>query len=158
MATQQVQVSYKEGGRLYTYEYDDEALVLHPGDIVEVTVGRDGEEHKTQAMVEELGSSYTGPCKPVLGVLRQADPVWGRIKQFREALAIQTSDGNWNNDAYMHGMANGMIFADHCIRGEEGEPVYIAKPEQYLVDREDGEIDPADVAGVPANAETGPAA
>lgn len=136
MATAHVQVTYKEGGRAYTYEYDDEAMVLFPGDVVSVPVGRFDGDATTQAMVVELGSDYTGPCKPVLEVLRQADPVWGRIKQFQEALAIQCSDGNWNVSPYMQGMANGMIFANHTILGLEGEPAYIDAPEQWLADIE----------------------
>lgn len=38
-------------------------------------------------------------------------------------VAIQCSDGNWNYDPYMHGMANGLLLAQATINGAEYEPL-----------------------------------
>lgn len=54
------------------------------------------------------------------------------LEQLEAATAIQTSDGNWNCDPYMHGMANGMIFALACMKGQE--PVYLEAPKVWLKD------------------------
>lgn len=124
-----VQVMYKLGSRAYTYEYDDAELTLTPGDLVEVPVGESG---TTSAIVSEMGSKYSGPCKQVVSLLRQADPVWERIKQLQELCDIQCSDGNWNYDPYMHGMANALILALHTVNGTEGSPVYIDAPQSWL--------------------------
>lgn len=54
------------------------------------------------------------------------------IEQLEAATKIQCSDGNWNYDPYMHGMANGMIFALATLRGEQ--PQYLDSPEKWLCD------------------------
>lgn len=55
------------------------------------------------------------------------------LKELDKVLTIQTADGNWNYDAYMHGMANGMIMARSCITGED--PDFIEAPKEWLADR-----------------------
>jgi len=55
------------------------------------------------------------------------------VKSLRKMIDIQCSDGNWNYDPYMHGMANGMIFALSLF--EDGEPKYLAAPDQWIKDR-----------------------
>lgn len=55
------------------------------------------------------------------------------IEQLDNVTAIQCSDGNWNYDAYMQGMANGLILAQAIMKGEE--PVYLDAPKQWLADR-----------------------
>lgn len=52
-----------------------------------------------------------------------------KIKKLRELLEVQCAEGNWNNSPYMHGMANGMIFAISVITGEE--PEYLERPDIF---------------------------
>jgi hypothetical protein len=54
------------------------------------------------------------------------------IKTLREMLAVQCADGNWNYDPYMHGMANGMIFALSLF--DNKRPEYIEAPDVWLCD------------------------
>ncbi len=50
-----------------------------------------------------------------------------------EMVAVQCSDGNWNYDPYMHGMANGMIYALALI--DDVEPEFLEAPGEWLADR-----------------------
>lgn len=43
------------------------------------------------------------------------------IKDLDDMIAIQSSNGNWNYDEHMLGLANGMILARHILRDERGE-------------------------------------
>ena len=52
-----------------------------------------------------------------------------------DLIKIQCSDGNWNYDPYMHGMANGMILARSIIQGEEKEPEYLEAPKEWLCNK-----------------------
>lgn len=52
-----------------------------------------------------------------------------------DATNDQCSDGNWNHDQYMHGMANGLIFACSCFG--KGIPEYLEKPDVWLEDLPD---------------------
>ena len=45
---------------------------------------------------------------------------------------IATSDGNWNYDPYLHGMANGLILAQAII--DETDPEYLDAPKVWLKD------------------------
>lgn len=54
------------------------------------------------------------------------------IEDIQKMLDIQLSDGNWNSDPYMHGMANGMILCMATLKGEE--PKYLEAPEKWLSD------------------------
>lgn len=54
------------------------------------------------------------------------------IKGLRDMTEVQCMDGNWNHDPYMHGMANGMIFALSIFEG--GNPEYLDAPEVWLRD------------------------
>ncbi len=51
-------------------------------------------------------------------------------ERIENLVKIQTTDGNWNYDPYMHGMANGLILALATLKGEE--PDYIDKPEMWI--------------------------
>lgn len=55
-------------------------------------------------------------------------------QELENSVAIQTRDGNWNADRYMHGMANGMIFAQSIMNGND--PDYYSAPPRYLLDSE----------------------
>ena len=52
------------------------------------------------------------------------------LQTLRDLTQIQCSDGNWNYDPYMHGMANGMILALSLFEG--GEPEYLESPTEWL--------------------------
>lgn len=54
------------------------------------------------------------------------------IEALEDAVDIQCRDGSWNYNSYMHGMANGMIFALAVLKGDE--PKYLEKPERWLAD------------------------
>ena len=54
------------------------------------------------------------------------------LEALKEMLKVQCSDGNWNYDPYMYGMANGMIFAISCL--EDSEPKYLEAPDVWLKD------------------------
>ena len=58
-----------------------------------------------------------------------------RIKEdLQDLLNIQCADGNWDHDAYMFGMANGLILAMSVVTGED--PDFLAAPENFLADFE----------------------
>lgn len=60
-------------------------------------------------------------------------PVDKYIKSLQEMIDIQCSNGNWNYNPYMHGMANGMIFAMSILTGKE--PAYKSAPDEWLSDK-----------------------
>ena len=55
------------------------------------------------------------------------------LEQIEEALddilAVQCADGNWNHDAYMHGMANGLILARSLF--DNKRPEFLVAPEAW---------------------------
>lgn len=52
------------------------------------------------------------------------------LHKLKELIETQCSEGNYDYDPYMHGMANGMICAESVIT--ETEPQYMAAPEKWL--------------------------
>jgi hypothetical protein len=56
-----------------------------------------------------------------------------RTEQLKDLIKTQLSDGNWNYDPYMFGMANGMILALAVI--EDVDPVYLESPDEWLCDK-----------------------
>ena len=60
------------------------------------------------------------------------------LQALRDLTQVQCTDGNWNCDPYMHGMANGMIFALSLF--EAGEPKYLDAPAEWLKDRPTPEV------------------
>ncbi len=58
-----------------------------------------------------------------------------RLKDLEEQIKIQCSDGNWNYNEYMQGLANGLILGRHTIRGDHGDPPFMKAPEKWLADR-----------------------
>lgn len=54
----------------------------------------------------------------------------GRLQKglagIKNAVKIQCQEGNWNHDPYMHGLANGLLFAEACL--ENREPRYLETP------------------------------
>lgn len=55
-----------------------------------------------------------------------------RIDGLKSIRDQQSKDGLWNHDAYMHGMANGLILAASLFENEE--PKFINPPLKYKVD------------------------
>jgi len=55
------------------------------------------------------------------------------IETLQEIIDIQCSDGNWDYDKYMHGLANGMILAMSCMTGED--PVFKEAPKVWVKDK-----------------------
>jgi len=53
-----------------------------------------------------------------------------RLEDLGNITDIQCSNGNWNCDPYMHGMANGMILSLATILGEV--PYFKTAPEKWL--------------------------
>lgn len=59
------------------------------------------------------------------------------VEQYKEALEdiikVQCSDGNWNYDPYMQGMANGLLCAMSVLTSEDVE--YLSAPAKWLKDK-----------------------
>ena len=67
--------------------------------------------------------------------LNTPDTVNADLPQLRGMVAIQGSEGNWNYDAYMHGMYNGMELMLAIL--EDRDPKYRDAPEKWLCDNTD---------------------
>jgi hypothetical protein len=61
------------------------------------------------------------------------------LEKLRELTVIQRSNGNYDFDPYMHGMANGMELALALMEGRE--PDYLSAPERWLVDLPEPKIE-----------------
>ncbi|MFG0161179.1 hypothetical protein ACF0MN_10995 [Legionella pneumophila] len=56
-----------------------------------------------------------------------------RIKQnLSDVIKVQCSKGNYDCNAYMFGLANGLILAQSIVNNER--PEYMEQPEQFLDD------------------------
>ena len=55
------------------------------------------------------------------------------MKGLRAITKAQCSEGNWNYDPYMHGMANGMILALSQMEGKD--PEYLDAPKKWLSEK-----------------------
>jgi len=53
-----------------------------------------------------------------------------KLKNLKNIKDIQCSDGNWNVDPYMHGMANGIILSESIFTEED--PKFLEAPERWL--------------------------
>lgn len=80
-----------------------------------------------------------GAKLPILGEpnLDKECNMFQRIDNLREMVKTQCSDGNWNYNSYMHGMANGLLLALATLEG--AEPEYLNAPEQWLADKPEEE-------------------
>lgn len=54
------------------------------------------------------------------------------LEDLQNLIDIQCSDGNWNVNPYMQGMANGLILAKSVITNET--PEYVDAPDIWLDD------------------------
>ena len=57
-----------------------------------------------------------------------------KAEQIQDLIDIQCSDGNWDYDPYMQGLANGLILALHILKDYEDGPDYKEAPKQWLSD------------------------
>lgn len=57
------------------------------------------------------------------------------IEAIDDCVNIQCSDGNWNYDPYMQGMANGLLLAQSFFKA--GELEFKKAPEKWLCDMPD---------------------
>ena len=63
------------------------------------------------------------------------EPTLEQIKKSLDGLiAVQCAEGNWNYDAYMHGLANGLILARSII--DNNSPAFLKAPKTWLRDAE----------------------
>jgi|GEM_PF-2761008 len=58
--------------------------------------------------------------------------LYQNLSKLEELVKVQSQHGNWDNNPYMHGMANGMILAVSVLL--EQEPEYLEAPEMFLED------------------------
>ena len=58
-----------------------------------------------------------------------------QISAMDDVLKVQCSKGNWDYDAYMHGMANGMILMRSMFSSKK--PEFLDKPENGYLERND---------------------
>ena len=56
-----------------------------------------------------------------------------RTKEITVVTDIQTSEGNWNHDPYMHGMANGLLLAKSIMAGSKVD--FLDPPEEWGKDK-----------------------
>lgn len=66
--------------------------------------------------------------KPIEGVFISKEV----MDSVKELLKVQKSEGNWNYDEYMHGMANGMILILAVLEGKETQ--FLDAPITWLKD------------------------
>lgn len=59
------------------------------------------------------------------------------LDDLQSVIDIQCSNGNWNYDEYMFGLANGLILAQACILGKEAN--FMEAPKGFIKDREEDE-------------------
>tara|TARA_R110002167_G_scaffold112234_1_gene284545 strand:- start:340 stop:630 length:291 start_codon:yes stop_codon:yes gene_type:complete len=65
------------------------------------------------------------------------------VDDLKEMVDVMSSDGNYNYDPYMHGMANGAIFALSVLTGDE--PKYLEAPKDgWLAEKA---YEPAETVG-----------
>jgi hypothetical protein len=69
------------------------------------------------------------------------------LKDMRNMVEIQGSNGTWNYDPYMQGMYNGMELMLAMVEGRE--PVYKEAPDEWV-----GDIDTSSVIGDPVPSES----
>ena len=56
-----------------------------------------------------------------------------RIESLRDIIKVQCSNGNWNYDPYMHGLANGMLMAISFF--DDRAPIFLEAPDEWLCDK-----------------------
>lgn len=77
--------------------------------------------------------SYGVPADECLSEAKEIINKLIEKSKIEELVKIQCSDGNWDYDPYMHGMANGLICALSILKNEE--PKYLEAPFAWIKDR-----------------------
>jgi hypothetical protein len=72
---------------------------------------------------DETGA-HTKPADPATPV-----PVGDILKNFDDMITVACTDGTWDSDPYLHGMANGMLFLRSVVSGED--PKFLDAPAKY---------------------------
>jgi hypothetical protein len=75
----------------------------------------------------------------------ERDELQKRISQIDDMVAIQCTDGNWNYDPYMHGMANGLLVAQAALH-DSHDFAPLSAPAEWLIDK-DGRDTPEEAPG-----------
>lgn len=88
--------------------------------------------HDLMRMLGELRRKYADEAT-VLNPVDENVMLRNDIQTLRDMTELQCSNGNWNYDPYMHGMANGLIFALSIFDKEE--PKYLNAPKEWLADK-----------------------
>ncbi len=57
------------------------------------------------------------------------------LNSINNLVQIQCSDGNWNYDSYMHGMANGMILIEHTLHMDGKDVKFLDPPSEWLAEK-----------------------
>lgn len=61
----------------------------------------------------------------------EIDKLRRSIKDIDSMVNIQCSEGNWNYNEYMFGLANGLLMASHVMHDCHDEPL-LNRPEKFL--------------------------
>lgn len=94
-----------------------------------------------EAMSDEDFERYLGMSNGMIFAEKEVDDLGSegltdfekRLGEFKDLVRIQCNTGNFDYDGYMHGMANGMLFAEAVLEGRE--PEYKEAPERWLSKR-----------------------
>lgn len=89
--------------------------------------------HPDASRKEAIGAFYAMRTE-LARVEAERDELQARIKKLDDLVRIQLTDGNWNYDPYMHGMANGLLVAQAVVNDSEFEG--LEAPEKWLDSRE----------------------
>lgn len=59
-----------------------------------------------------------------------------KLKELRDCIDIQSQNGNWNYDPYMHGLLNGMLMAESIMAEDDAAfrdapPEWLHKPKKW---------------------------
>ena len=90
--------------------------------------------HSTRDIHQSLGTCIKTLRTRAEAAEDERDELKNRIGGLDKQVKIQCSDGNWNYDPYMHGMANGLLVAQAVVNDSEFEG--LEAPERWLDSRE----------------------
>lgn len=82
---------------------------------------------------QRSSSAYGQECTDARTCPQQVPDAWEQqdlLDRYDDLLAIQCADGTWDQDPYMHGMANGMILLRSLVSGEK--PTFLEAPKRWL--------------------------
>jgi len=88
-------------------------------------------------MTNETNSTETSTEKAV-----ELQPIVMRrgLQALDDVTAAQCSNGNWNYDPYMHGMANGLLLAQSFFKA--GRLDFLEAPDEWLKDKPNTDVKP----------------